>query len=278
MADSGALALPEGPVHVLGSMRTFVAVVVGVLVLGFAASKLGAARPPAPPMPSSLHDVPVVVELFSSEGCSSCPPADAYLEELDRTQRIIGASVIAIEEHVDYWDDLGWRDPFAQPGFGPRQRQYATTLSDHRVYTPEIVIDGRTVGDGDDAHMARDIEASRREPRAQVVVRLDGPAVDVDVRDVAASTDDAAEVWLAVTESGLSTRVDRGENAGRVLHHGPVARVFRKLGLVTAGAFHVDAPLGLDPSWNRSALRVVAFVQRARTRAIVGAGEVDVHP
>jgi hypothetical protein len=218
--------------------------------------------------------VPVVVELFSSEGCSSCPPADAYLARIDQAQPIEGVSVIALEEHVDYWDDLGWRDPFAQPAFGPRQRQYATVLNDHRVFTPEIVIDGRTVGDGDLAQTSRDMQADRREPRAHVVLERKGNTVSIDVRDVPRSgNDDAAEVWIAVTESGLSTRVERGENAGRILTHAPVVRMLQRVGLVAAGSFHSETPLALDSAWRPDALRISAFVQRVRSREIVGAGE-----
>jgi hypothetical protein len=256
-------------------MRAFVAIVVGVIALALAAAKLHAAHPPGPAPAALLGATPVIVELFSSEGCSSCPPADAYLAELDRAQPIDGVSVVALEEHVDYWDDLGWRDPFAQASFGPRQRQYASALTDHRVYTPEIVIDGHLAVDGDMNRAARDMQAARREARAHVTLERKGNAVHVDVRDVpVAMGDDAAEVWLAITESGLSTRVERGENAGHLLTHAPVVRALRKVGLVTEGTFLVDAPLELDPSWNRGSLRVVAFVQRVRTRRIVGASGV----
>ena len=256
-------------------MRALVATVVGVIVLALAAAKLHAAHPPSPAPAAPLGATPVIVELFSSEGCSSCPPADAYLAELDRAQPIDGVSVIALQEHVDYWDDLGWRDPFAQASFGPRQRQYASVLTDHRVYTPEIVIDGHATVDGDVHQAARDMQAARREARAHVTLERKGNAVHVEVRDVPVATgDDAAEVWLAITESGLSTRVERGENAGRLLTHAPVVRALREVGRVTQGTLVVDAPLELDPSWNHTTLRVVAFVQRVRTRRIVGASGI----
>jgi hypothetical protein len=260
-------------------MRNYVAIAIGILALGFVWSRLGVAHSPSATRAALPGDIPVVVELFSSEGCSSCPPADAYLAELDRAQPVDGVSVIALEEHVDYWDELGWRDPFAQPVFGPRQRQYASTLSDHRVFTPEIVIDGRAISDGDPDKAARDMQAARRGPRAHVLLERKGDRVSVVVSDMPTGTGDAtAEVWFAVTERGLSTRVERGENAGRVLAHGPVVRVLRKLGPVTAGAFRSDTPLGLDATWNPTALRAVAFVQRVGSREIVGASELGLRP
>lgn len=263
----------------MGGMHKYVAIALGILALGFARSRLGVAHPASAPRAAQPGDVPVIVELFSSEGCSSCPPADAYLAELDRTQPVEGVSVIALEEHVDYWDDLGWQDPFAQPTLGPRQRQYASTLSDHRVFTPEIVIDGRAVGDGDPDKAARDMQAARRGPRARVVLERKVDRVSIDVSDVPNGTGDpTAEVWLAVTESGLSTRVERGENAGRVLTHGPVVRALRKLGPVTARAFRSESPLELGAGWNPAALRVAVFVQRVRSREIVGAAEIALRP
>jgi hypothetical protein len=216
---------------------------------------------------------PVVVELFSSEGCSSCPPADDYLARLDRTQPIQGVSVIALEEHVDYWDRLGWRDPFGRPEHGARQQQYAALVSDRRVFTPEIVIDGHSVMEGGDEDQARRLmQESSLAPKARIALAQSGSRVTVDVSDVPrAAPDDPAEVWLAITEGGLSTDVARGENAGRRLAHAPVVRQLRSLGRVSAPTFHAETTLDPDPSWKPRALRTVVFVQLAKSRRIVGA-------
>jgi hypothetical protein len=228
---------------------------------------------PAAPLPART---PVVVELFSSEGCSSCPPADDYLARHDRTQPVDGVTVIALEEHVDYWDRLGWKDPFGQAQFGERQRTYAQALPDHRVFTPEIVIDGHAVMEGGDEDGARALmRASAAEPKAKVRLTHSAMRVAIDVTDVPPSAaDDPTDVWLAVTESGLASDVPRGENAGRTLEHAPVVRALRVVGRVANGAFHGDAAVDSDMAWKARALRTVVFVQRAKSRRIVGAGAI----
>jgi hypothetical protein len=222
--------------------------------------------------------VPVILELFSSEGCSSCPPADAFVAALDRAQSVDGVTVIALEEHVDYWDRLGWRDPFGSPAFSDRQNDYARVLADHHVFTPEIVLDGHLVVPGGDEDAARALmQRTARDPKAHIALKRDGARASIDVSEVpkttGASADDSAEVWLAITESGLATDVRAGENSGRRLAHAPVVRRLRSLGRAAAGAFHADAPLEIDPAWNPRALHVVVFVQLAKSRKIIGAAE-----
>jgi hypothetical protein len=215
---------------------------------------------------------PVIVELFSSEGCSSCPPADVWLSSLDRSQSVDGVTVLALEEHVDYWDRLGWRDPFGQPAFDDRQRGYARVLADHRVFTPEIVVDGHVVAEnGDEDGAARELRASASDPRAKVTLARHGDRVTVDATDIPAPNDDVSEIWLAVTESGLASDVATGENAGRRLVHAPIVRVLKKVGATASSAFHGETEAAIEPGWAPGAIRLVAFVQRARSRRIVGA-------
>ncbi|HEX3772646.1 MAG TPA: DUF1223 domain-containing protein [Polyangiaceae bacterium] len=212
----------------------------------------------------------VVLELFSSEGCSSCPPADAYLSELDRTQPVKGVTVIALEEHVDYWNDLGWADPFSQPQFSARQRQYAAAIGDRRVYTPELLVDGHTPTDRGQAQ--EDLQAAAREPKAHVDLERRGNRLGVIVRDVPrVAEDDPAEAWLAVTESHLTTHVERGENAGRTLAHGPVVRRLERIGRVDAEPSQLEVALDAGSS---PATRAVVFVQRAKSKRILGAAAI----
>ena len=252
-------------------MRVLLGVLGGSAILACGAGAVWAAHRGDPPAPLRSGVPPVLVELFSSEGCSSCPPAEAWLASIDRAQSIDGVAVIALEEHVDYWDRLGWRDTFALPQFGERQRDYSRVLPDKRVFTPEIVIDGHAVvANGDEEQAARDMRASATEPRARVALSRHGNDITIDVGEIPDNDLEPAEVWLAITESGLVTNVAEGENAGRRLAHAPVVRDLRRVGLARGGSFHAEASVDVGTTWAPRALRIVAFVQRARSRRIVG--------
>lgn len=221
---------------------------------------------------------PVVVELFSSEGCSSCPPADSVLSALAAAQPVAGAEIIPLELHVDYWNYLGWEDPFSSPAFTARQQAYATAFAQRGVYTPQMVIDGRAELVGSRAEAARTaIAVAARTAKAKVRAERRGDALQVSVGELPDATE-AAAVWLAITESGLRVPVPRGENAGSTLAHAPIVRKLAKIGTIAAGAggsaWSGAAPLSLDPAWKRENLRAVVFVQRPSSLHVVGATAV----
>ena len=170
---------------------------------------------------------PVVVELFTSEGCSSCPPADALLAGLELQQPIENVDVIALEEHVDYWNELGWVDPFSSHDWTARQYAYSGVLGNGNPYTPQMVVDGRTEFVGGQARKARQvISESARTERAQVTVvpgstgKPGTETLSVKIGKLpVAKQNDKVEVWLAITETGLHSDVKRGENSGQDLHH-----------------------------------------------------------
>ena len=226
--------------------------------------------------------VPVVLELFTSEGCSSCPPADALLAKLEEQQPVAGAEIIALEEHVDYWDHEGWIDPFSSGQWTQRQQVYASGFADHGVYTPELVVDGRSgfVGSHQgDAYRA--IASALAQPRTDISISLlkpdkhDRERVRLEVGKLqGAHRGDVAEVWLAITETALHSSVTGGENAGHDLHHAPVVRWLHKAGTTNPNAtpsFTGESDLKLDSAWKRNNLRVVAFVQEKGSRHILGA-------
>jgi hypothetical protein len=228
---------------------------------------------------------PVLVELFTSEGCSSCPPADTLLAQIDAHQPVNGAQAIILEEHVDYWDDQGWRDPFASAAATQRQKEYAFTLH-AEVYTPQMIVDGRIEILGSDQNAAqRAIEKAISAPKTELdlswvgaTAAIGGPKL-LHVRAAKLSGANAsdgrnAEVFLAITESHLHSDVRRGENAGRGLEHDGVVRKFTSLGRASGTgdySFDLQSPVKLAPDWKRENIRIVVFVQDVRSRRIYAA-------
>jgi hypothetical protein len=218
---------------------------------------------------------PVIVELFTSEGCSDCPPADTLLEKLIATQPIAGAEVIGLGQHVDYWDRLGWKDRFSSAALTSRQQLYQTRFGTESTYTPQMVVDGRAEFVGSDASAARRaIEKTLAAPHGRMHLDVAmSAAVQVTVSDLPPlPRGDRADIIVMVTERGLSTDVTRGENQGKVLAHAPVVRYLATIGHIPDGASGGTASAGgiaLAPDWRRDRLAVVAFVQQQRGRAIL---------
>ena len=182
----------------------------------------------------AAEPVPVLAELFTSEGCSSCPPADRLLQQLDRTQPVPGARIIVLSEHVDYWNQLGWRDPYSSPIFSQRQEQYARVLGSE-VATPQIVVDGRIPVLGNDVEAVQKAIA-RAAGRFKAPVRIleakrDGSEAAVRV-SIAALAKGRADVWIAAADETDRSSVARGENAGRNLTHVAVVRTLTRAGRV----------------------------------------------
>ena len=221
---------------------------------------------------------PVLVELFTSEGCSSCPPADALLYQYIQSSPVPGVEVIALGEHVDYWNHGGWADPFSNAQFSARQSNYSAAFHLDSVYTPQIVIDGKAqfVGSDDDAVRVAIARAARL-PKAQVNLRETGPGrLSVQIGHLPASaTSDSAVVYLAVTEDGLSSSVGGGENAGRRITHSAVVRELTAIGTVTGVSFDASPTVMLRPGWRRGHLHAVVFAQERTSRRIVGASEIS---
>lgn len=209
---------------------------------------------------------PVLVELFTSEGCSSCPPADQLLARLAAEQSVPGAVVVPLSLHVDYWNQLGWKDPFSSRRYSERQSDYARRFgSAGRVYTPQVVVSGhKEVVGSDERAVRRAIETEAREPKAFVRVLADAVgSVRVSVAGAAGGSD----VILAVVEDGQVSNVTRGENAGRHLAHTAVARELRAAGTVdAAGRFDATVRIESGPG----ARRVFAFVQERGAGRVLG--------
>jgi hypothetical protein len=213
--------------------------------------------------------IPVVLELFTSEGCSDCPPADALLAQL-ANQNPAGTEIIPLGFHVDYWDELGWRDRFSSRQFSWRQEQYRARFGNESVYTPQMVVNGRFESVGSSS--AKILSAIARQTDgvkpAQVTISQSTPQA-LSVR-VAGAPQSSAEVYLAITEDDLSTNVGAGENRSRTLHHTAVVREFRQIGSTKDGSFEKQIHISLDHSWRPEHLHAAVFLQQRGYGAILG--------
>jgi hypothetical protein len=229
---------------------------------------------------------PIIVELFTSEGCSSCPPADALLLNLEKTQSVQGANIIAIEEHVDYWNHDGWIDPYSSSDWTQRQIDYVTRFKDKEPYTPQLIVDGQVeMTGGQEQKVVQAIQQAAGQPRTDVTLTAatstpDGAQIDVRLGKLTGNSDhDTAEVWMAVTESGLSSSVGAGENAGKKLYHASVLRSLHKIGVANPqsdSAFEASQKVKFKSSWNRRNLQVAVFIQEKKSMRILGAAAVGV--
>ena len=227
---------------------------------------INAGDKPAPPR------TPVVVELFTSEGCSDCPPADQLLHTLESQQPVAGVEIIPLGFHVDYWNDLGWRDRFSMHDFTIRQEMYVERMRLESPYTPQMVIDGKLQAVGNDAVAVRRALLERTGvPKATVA----GKTVSLGVLDVGVQgAPNNADLMIAITESGLSTNVPAGENRGRELHHTAVVRALSRLGSIRDHVFAGQVHVPLNKAWRSENLHAVVFVQ-ASSGEIVGAATVS---
>ena len=230
---------------------------------------------------------PVLVELFTSEGCSSCPPADAFLTKLQADQPIPGVQIIGLEEHVDYWNHDGWMDPYSGAEWTTRQQDYTTRLKGGSPYTPQMIVDGQKEFVGNNAKAAVDlIRESAQQKKTSIDIAAivpgkgDPQRYDVRVGNLpAASGQDKADVWLVVAEEGLQGAAKAGENSGRSWKHAAIVRSMQKIGSAapnSAERFAFTTQIKLKSGWKKDNLRIVVFVQERKTWRIIGVATTKV--
>ena len=220
--------------------------------------------------------VPVLLELFTSEGCSSCPPADRLLEVLDQKQPVPGAELIVLSEHVDYWDRLGWKDPFSSSQYTARQREYTNKLNLDDAYTPQLVVDGRFGFVGSDGREASSaIRKAIREPKIPIAitkVARDGDQVAAHIEFPAPTQKikaGRAVLYVAIADNRAKSHVARGENAGRLMTHVAVTRVLKQVGAIDLENASVrDVVVSSPPGANGS--RLIAFIQDTKSGHVLG--------
>ena len=250
-------------------------VVFGALLLAVIFAGPGIARGGSEPGTSSRS--PVLVELFTSEGCSSCPPADRLLQKLDESQPVQNADTIVLSEHVDYWNHDGWRDPYSNAFFTQRQQLYAARFGLNDVYTPQMVVNGRTQFVGNDSRRATEVIAGSTmvpsPPMHISPVTVENGVLKFRVdANVLAPGGQQPEVLVVLAYEGATSHVTAGENSGRELTHVAVAHEFTKIGVIPrAGTFSKDVQLKLGKEWHPGNIRVVAFLQEPGQGAVLGA-------
>lgn len=218
---------------------------------------------------------PVLVELFTSEGCSSCPPADRVLAQLDKEQANPNAEIITLSLHVDYWDNIGWKDPFSSALYSQRQAAYGRALKLDSNYTPQMVVDGQTEFVGSNMSNAnKAITENAKNIKANVELSNAENTLKVKISGI--PTHENATVFLAVAEDNLATSVKGGENSGRKLEHSSVARELRSIGAVTAqqNSFTTETAVQLQPDWKKENLKLIVFVQDNISRKILGVNRI----
>jgi len=227
--------------------------------------------------PATDRSSPVaIVELFTSEGCSSCPPADALLRQINLKEAPSGELIVGISEHVTYWNNLGWKDPYSSPLFTDRQSTYASRLSPEGSYTPQMVLNGRDQFVGSDG---RALERALRDDtkRAHFDLRILTSTLSADGVEVKFSfsghTSKPLDVVAVLTDDADRSNVLHGENSGRLLAHVSVARSLTKVATVAGDAeksIHLSLPEGFQVAAGPGH-HLVLFVQEAQQGAIVGA-------
>jgi hypothetical protein len=230
-------------------------VIIALLVGGFASV--------ATADESANVEAPVVVELFTSQGCNSCPPADAFLGEL--AQR---SDLIALAFHVDYWNYIGWKDPFSSPEASQHQRDYAQSLGLSSIYTPQMVIDGSFDVVGSDRTRVNQAIAVASQRKKFPVSVATSPAGGWVVTIPAADIDEPATVWLALYDRQQTTPVRRGENAGKTLTDYNIVREFHSIGRWDGTKLDLPLDLGATDLAKRG---FAVIVQAGTTGPILGA-------
>jgi hypothetical protein len=215
---------------------------------------------------------PVLVELFTSEGCSSCPPADALLEKLDREQPIAGAQIIVLSEHVDYWNHDGWIDPFSSAALTARQETYGRRFGLDGPYTPEIVVDGNAEFNGSDRRKAESaIRQAAGEPKMGIRIRAAAgdASVTLEVDSAPEGKIHKANVYVVYAAEGTS-EILRGENQGRTLNYVSIVRDIQQVGSLRGNAMFTKQ-LPIRTLKTQAASRIIAFVQEPGNGRVWGA-------
>ncbi len=250
----------------VGVTSVLFALLGGILFIGEAVA--------APASDTSSPSTPVLVELFTSEGCSTCPPADALVQRMDKNQPLPGAHLIVLSEHVDYWDHDGWKDPYSSHSLTERQVNYVRALHLTEPSTPQIIVDGSKLLLGDSQQIQKTLTDAAAAPKLPVQlgpVRVEAGSLRAHV-NIGTSAGRRAQVFAALALDHAESQVLRGENGGKHLTHVAVVEDMKKVGDIGRGQdFNQDVELRLKPGEDPKNLRLVVFVQEPGPGKVLGA-------
>ena len=218
---------------------------------------------------------PVLVELFTSQGCPNCPAADKVLAQLENTQPVAGAEIITLAWHVNLWDSFNWKDEFSSPVFTQRQVIYSRILFISEIYTPQMFVDGTVHFVGSKQEKAtKAVAQAIKTVKPEVNLSMSGEKLLINIPNV--PKHETATVYLAFTESNLVRKMGRGNNAGMTLEHSSVARNLQSIGTIDAQAsqFKAETFPQLQPEWKRENVKIIVFVQENATRKIIAVGRI----
>jgi hypothetical protein len=215
---------------------------------------------------------PVILELFTSQSCSSCPPAEALAQRLNAQQPVDGVEVLVLAQHVDYWNDIGWKDPYSSASLTDRQRRYAQTLGQpNRVYTPQALIDGRidAIGSDESAVIAGLKQAASQQHRSLQfnVTRSSADSLALSLTPIAGDNSEPLNYLIAIVQDGIVTAIGSGENGGRKLREDGVVRSLQIVDPKSPTRLALPAISGSE------SLRVIAFAQQRRDGRIVASAQ-----
>jgi hypothetical protein len=210
-----------------------------------------------------------VVELFTSEGCSSCPPADALVAKIQNEMK--GKPVYILAYHVDYWNSLGWKDVFSSPDFSKRQRDYARYLHLQSIYTPQIVVNGETEFVGSEEGTLRSTIKSNLQTKTVTTVALNAESITAgkaNLKYTISGADKKTVLLVAIVQKNAQTNVERGENGGRKLSHVQIVNKLQSVPLTgVSGTVTVDLPNGFD----MQAWEITGFLQNTGNGQVIAA-------
>jgi len=218
---------------------------------------------------------PVLVELYTSEGCSSCPPADRALALLEKEQPVNSADTVTLEFHVDYWDGPSWKDPFSSVLYSQRQEEYSSALKVGNNYTPQMVVDGRNEFVGSDLGKAtQTIQTSVSDAKAKIDTTVNSGSIKVSLTDL--PLHEASTVFVVAAEDNLTSNVTGGENGGAKLAHTSVVRELQAIGTIAKDArqFDIETALPSQPAWKKENLRYIVFAQENASRKVIAVSRV----